>query len=148
MARRATSRKERGTVVALISDVFFGITVRNAIRKLQFEAQMIKTLEELEQSVSVYEPELVVIDMTVLGDDPDAWDVVAETRSSGARVLAFGPHREVEMFKAAKAAGVERVVSNSQFHRSMGQLIERYALASAEDLASDEVEEVEEEAPE
>ena len=40
--------------------------------------------------------------------------------------LAFGPHVDVEGRRAAKAAGVTRIVSNGQFHSDMAGLIERY----------------------
>lgn len=138
MARRATTRKKRGTIVALIEDVFFGITVRNTIRKLECEAQIIKSIDELDQAVSVYEPDLVVLDMTVLAEDPNSWEIVRDVAEEGVRVLAFGPHREIELFQAARDAGVARVVSNSQFHRNMGELIERYALTPPEEFIEDE----------
>lgn len=136
MARRTTDRKARGMVVGLIADVFFGISVRNAIRKLGFEAQIIKSLDDLDQTVAVYEPDMLVVDMSLLGSDEENWEAVRDAQDAGVRVLAFGPHREVELFKAAKATGVDRVVSNSQFHREMGALIERYALEPDEPVAS------------
>ena len=59
-----------------------------------------------------------------------SWDVIDEvlSRPSGDRVptLAFGPHVDVESRRAAKAAGVTRIVSNGQFHGDMAGLIERY----------------------
>ncbi len=124
----STTRKERGTVIALISDVFFGITVRNVSRKMDFETIVIRDPVELDQTLAVYEPDLLIVDMTVPGTDEDAWDRIEEVIESDVRVLAFGPHREVELFKLAKNAGVTRVVANSQFHREMGELINRYAL--------------------
>jgi DNA-binding MurR/RpiR family transcriptional regulator len=129
----STTRKERGTVIALISDVFFGITVRNVGRKLDFEMIVIRDPGELDQTLAVYEPDLLIVDMTVPGTDDDAWERIEEVIDTGVRVLAFGPHREVELFKLAKGAGVTRVVANSQFHREMGKLIERYALPPAEE---------------
>ncbi len=129
----STTRKERGTVIALISDIFFGITVRNASRKLEFETIVIRELGELNQTMAVYEPDLLVLDMTVPGEDEDAWELIEDAIESGIRVLAFGPHREVELFRRAKDANVTRVVANSQFHREMGGLIERYALPQVED---------------
>ena len=65
----STTRKERGTVIALISDVFFGITVRNAGRKLDFEMIVIRDPDELDQTLAVYEPDLLIVDMTVPGTD-------------------------------------------------------------------------------
>lgn len=132
MARRASSRKERGVVVGLIKDIFFGITVRNTIRRLEFEAQIIKSVDELPQTVAVYEPDLLVVDLTMFGSDPEAWEPIQDVLATGARVLAFGPHMDVDAFRTAKDAGVTRVVSNSQFHRNMATLIERYALPPEE----------------
>ena len=50
---RATSKKERGVVIGLIRDVFFGITVRNTIRRLNFEAQIIKSVDELPSAIRI-----------------------------------------------------------------------------------------------
>ena len=129
----SATRKERGTVIALISDIFFGITVRSVGRKLDFEMILIRDPVELDQTLAVYEPDLLIVDMTVPGEDEDAWERIEEIVDSGVRVLAFGPHREVDLFKMAKSSGVTRVVANSQFHREMGELIERYALPPPEE---------------
>jgi hypothetical protein len=40
--------------------------------------------------------------------------------------LAFGPHTDVVNRRAAKAAGVSRIVSNGQFQMEMAALIDRY----------------------
>ena len=42
-------------------------------------------------------------------------------------ILAFGPHKDVEGFRSAKAAGVTRVVANGEFSRSLPDLVRRYA---------------------
>ncbi len=125
---KVTSRKERGTVLALIADVFFGVTVRNTIRKLNFEAQLIKSADELTNAITVYEPDLIIVDLNLVGNDPTAWAPIEFALDGGTRLLAFGPHMDVESLRYAKSAGATRVVSNSQFHREMGDLIERYAL--------------------
>jgi hypothetical protein len=127
---RATSKKERGVVIGLIRDVFFGITVRNTIRRLNFEAQIIKSVDELPSAIAVYEPDLVIVDLNLLTDDDAEWQPIKSALAGGARVLAFGPHMDVEKMRAAKDAGVTRTISNSQFHRNMAELIERYALST------------------
>jgi hypothetical protein len=40
--------------------------------------------------------------------------------------LGFGSHVDIETRRAAKSAGVTRIVSNSEFHRDMPALISRY----------------------
>jgi hypothetical protein len=52
----------------------------------------------------------------------------ARSRADGGHTptLAFGPHVDIENRRAAKAAGVGRIVSNGQFHSDTAGLIERY----------------------
>lgn len=123
MSSRTT--KERGVIIAVVKDVFFGITVRNSIKKLNFEPQLIKSTDSLADTVAVYDPSLVILDLQVI-EQESAWDAVTATRELDIPVLVFGPHKDVEGLRAAKAAGVSRVVANSQFHREMPVLIERY----------------------
>jgi hypothetical protein len=70
-------------------------------------------------------PVLGVIDMGAGVD----WEAVATVTGEGAKtpVLVFGSHLDVEGLRAAKAAGVRRVVSNGDFHRDMVALVQRYA---------------------
>jgi ActR/RegA family two-component response regulator len=117
--------KERGVIIAVIKDVFFGITVRNTIKRLNFEPQIIKTTQSLMDTVAVYDPSLVIVDLQVI-EDESAWNYVTAVRELDIPVLVFGPHKDVEGLRAAKQAGVSRVVANSQFHREMPNLIERY----------------------
>lgn len=123
--------KERGVIIAVIKDVFFGITVRNTIKRLNFEPQIIKTAQSLMETVAVYDPSLVIVDLQVI-EDESAWDYITATREMDIPVLVFGPHKDVEGLRAAKQAGVSRVVANSQFHREMPNLIERYVKVAEE----------------
>ncbi len=129
MSSRTT--KERGVIIAVIKDVFFGITVRNSIKKLNFEPQLIKSTDTLADTVAVYDPSLVILDLQVI-EKESAWGAVTATRELNIPVLVFGPHKDVEGLRAAKAAGVSRVVANSQFHREMPALIERYVRKAEE----------------
>jgi DNA-binding NtrC family response regulator len=123
--------KERGVIIAVIKDVFFGITVRNTIKRLNYEPQMIKSAQRLMDTVAVYDPSLVIVDLQVI-EDESAWDFITATRELDVPVLVFGPHKDVEGLRAAKQAGVSRVVANSQFHREMPILIERYVKGAEE----------------
>jgi hypothetical protein len=42
-------------------------------------------------------------------------------------LLGFGPHVDVDGRRAAKAAGLTRIVSNGEFHRDLVALVARYA---------------------
>jgi len=59
------------------------------------------------------------------------WNVVKSLMGGagpGVPVLVFGSHLDVVGRRAAKAAGVTRVLSNGDFHRDMVTLVKRYAL--------------------
>jgi hypothetical protein len=120
--------RNRGTVVVLCPDLFFLVAIRNTLRRLAFEPFVVKNTDELEESASSQAPSLVVIDISAIGADGN-WDAVDPYVRHGVPLLAFGPHKDVDAFRAAKDAGITRVVANSQFHREMADLIERYASA-------------------
>jgi len=122
---------DRGTVLILIKDVFFSVAVRNTVRALGFQSELVKSPDAFASSISTLEPVLGVVDVQAI-DDPDDWDCITEVIERDVPVLAFGPHKHVEGLRAAKLAGVTRVVSNGQFHAEMGALLERYARTCAE----------------
>jgi short subunit dehydrogenase-like uncharacterized protein len=73
-------------------------------------------------------PVLGILDLSAVGD----WDLVRELTADPSvetPLLLFGAHKDVEGLRAAKAAGVDRVVSNGEFHRNMVELVRRYARA-------------------
>ena len=124
--------KERGVIIAVIKDVFFGITVQNTIKRLNFEPQ-IKTAQSLMDTVAVYDPSLVIVDLQVI-EDESAWELRHSDAGNGySGAGCCIPHKDVEGLRArAKQAGVSRVVANSQFHREMPVLIERDAKVPGE----------------
>jgi hypothetical protein len=127
---------ERGGVAILTKDLLFAVSIRNTVRSLGFDPRIIKSTDALSDALMVDTPALVVADLGAIGATGD-WEVVSEAVAQGAPVLVFGPHKDVDGLRAAKAAGVTRVVSNGQFHREMAALIERYASCDATDPRSE-----------
>jgi hypothetical protein len=122
---------DKGAILALIPDVFFAVTVRNTVRRLGYDPAIVKTADDLADEVTTVDPVLAVVDVAAVTSDMD-WDTIGVLVQAGLPVLAFGAHKDVEGLRAAKAAGVTRVVSNGQFHREMGDLILRYATSPHE----------------
>jgi hypothetical protein len=125
-----TESTSRGPTQAIVlnRDLLFGSRIRSALTNLGLEGRFVSTAEQFvgalcDQTGSVA---IGVIDM----NGPVSWDVICEalTQADGGVVptLAFGPHVDIEGRRAAKAAGVTRVVSNGQFHKDMAGLINRY----------------------
>lgn len=119
----------RGRIVALNRDLFFGVRIGNQLRALGWDVSFHPTGDRLAQALAEQDgdpPVLVLVDMSA----PLDWDVLAgavAATTPGTPILAFGPHVDVDGRRAAKAAGVTRIVSNGDFHRDMVALVERYA---------------------
>ena len=114
--------------VVLNRDLLFGSRIRNALARLGLEGRFVTNAEQFAGALSA-EPSSVAIGVIDM-NGAVAWDVIrnALARADGglAPTLAFGPHVDIEGRRAAKAAGVTRIVSNGQFHSDMTGLIDRY----------------------
>ncbi|HEY7033940.1 MAG TPA: hypothetical protein VH482_21560 [Thermomicrobiales bacterium] len=123
-----------GEIVVLNRDLFFGVTIGNILRGLGYRVSFVPTTEAFARHLRSdgVAPVLGVIDMGVGVD----WEAIASLTGSEASptpLLVFGSHLDVEGRRAAKAAGVRRVVSNGDFHRDMVALVQRYANPSGRD---------------
>jgi hypothetical protein len=119
-----------GKIVVLNRDVFFGVKIGNQLRGLGYEVAFTKETPGFAAAIrDVPDPVLGLIDMNAGVD----WDEIARLMAAGGPgvpVLAFGSHLDVDGRRAAKAAGVTRVLSNGDFHRDMVPLVQRYARAA------------------
>ena len=114
--------------VVLNRDLLFGSRIRSALSSLGLEARFVSTAEQFVGALH-QEPGSVAIGIVDM-NGAVSWNVIREELSGAigeaVPTLAFGPHVDVEGRRAAKAAGVTRIVSNGQFHADMAGLIERY----------------------
>ena len=114
-------------IVVLNRDLFFGVRIGNALCDAGFVVTFCPATSAFTAAVRAADPpaSLGLID---LGAAPDWADIAALTRDVPATpILVFGPHKDVDGFRAAKAAGITRIVSNGDFHRDMLGLVQRYA---------------------
>ena len=118
----------RTLAVVLNRDLLFGSRIRSALASLGLEGRFVATTEQFVGALSE-QPDSVAIGIIDM-NGAVAWDSVREALA-GAELgvvptLAFGPHVDITSRRAAKAAGITRIVSNGQFHSEMAGLIERY----------------------
>lgn len=114
-----------GLVAVLSRDLFFGMRIRTSLRQLGYAVA-------IAQDVPTFALHLVNGDQRAnLGiidfNFPVDWQAVGKLVSDGVPLLAFGPHKDVEGFRAARAAGVTRTVANGEFSRSLPELTRKYA---------------------
>ena len=123
------STGQRPTLAVVLNrDLLFGSRIRSALKNLGLDARFVTTTEQFVGALRE-QPQMVAIGIIDM-NGAVSWNVIHEvlSRLSGDRVptLAFGPHVDVESRRAAKAAGVTRIVSNGQFHGDTASLIDRY----------------------
>lgn len=121
------SGAERNLAIVLNRDLMFGSRIRHALAGLGLQAHF---APDTSRFVSMLEAEgsvaaIGILDMNGAVD----WEAVSAALTGtvdAPPTLAFGPHVDAESRRAAKAAGVTRIVSNGQFHSDMAALIDRY----------------------
>ena len=120
-----------GEVVVLNRDLLFGARIANTLRALGYRVSIEGTTAAFADRLRATRPPpvLAVIDMG-LGVDWDTVRALTADPTLTTPILAFGPHKDVDGRRAAKAAGVDRLVSNGEFHRDMVGLVRRYARPS------------------
>lgn len=129
-SERVDNRRDNGgPILLLIPDVFFAVTVRNTVRRIGYEPHILKRTDDLIVAAGEHQAVLAVADLAAVDGDGE-WAEIGDLVRDGLPVLVFGSHKDVDGLRAAKSAGVTRVVSNGQFHRDMADLIQRYALAA------------------
>lgn len=117
-----------GSLILIVNrDLFFGVRLRQALQADGWSPRIVPSTAAAVEVLSGDDvPALVVADMAA---GPD-WSVLVAAAGATAPptpVLAFGAHRDVDAFRAAKVAGVNRVISNGDFHRDMVGTVRRYA---------------------
>jgi methylmalonyl-CoA mutase cobalamin-binding subunit len=116
-------------IVVLNRDLFFGVRIGNALRDAGYAVTFRPATAAFAAAVRAAEP-AAALGLIDLGADPD-WSEIARLTQEvpSTPILVFGPHKDVDGFRAAKAAGITRIVSNGEFHRDMLGLVRRYARA-------------------
>ncbi len=125
-AQDADKWRGSGLVVVLSGDLFFGMRVRTSLRQLGYVVAIAKDTASFTTQLIGGE-QRAVLGLVDFNNGVD-WAALSEVMASDTPVIAFGPHTDVEGFRAAKAAGASRVVSNGEFSRSLPALVKRHAL--------------------
>lgn len=113
-----------GLVCALSRDVFFGMRIRTVLQNLGYDLSLCK--DEAELVAAAPAANIALVDFNQGVD----WEALQPVISSSTPVIAFGAHTNVDGFRAAKAAGVRRVVSNGEFSRKLPALLTQYKKGS------------------
>lgn len=116
-------------VVALVEDLFFGSRISGTGAALGIPVVTVRSpaalLDELGHAA------VVIIDLMAAGSNPAALITAIKQRGPNLTLLAFLPHVEAELARAARQAGADRVLTRSQFTDRLPDLLrELYAVGA------------------
>jgi DNA-binding NarL/FixJ family response regulator len=105
------------SVVAVVDDMFFKAKIRAVAEAVGVEISFPRTKEALLEKAR--QADLVIVDLHSQKFDP----LTLPSELSGARLLGFFSHVEVELQRKALAAGYQTVVPRSVFTRDLAQIL-------------------------
>lgn len=120
----------KGTIIALVPDLMFGLRVRDVLRQLGYIA-LVHEQAEAAQAALRADLALLIVDLRESVAGVTALVQAAKALDSTLPVLAFGSHVDVERQQAARAVGCDRVVANSKFSNDLPTLVASLARKSA-----------------
>jgi hypothetical protein len=120
-----------GTIVVLNRDLMFGVRIANQLRAAGYTVTFAQKTSDFVSRVRLLEPKPVLglVDMNSPVEWPLIQALVLDT-ANATPLLGFGPHLDIQGRRAAKAAGVTRIVTNGEFHQNTIDFVRRYAKAS------------------
>lgn len=119
-ARRSRSADGDGrTVLAVVSDLLMEVRIEATA---QLQGVTVKTVSAEDAAAQVGESShrLVIADLAVV-TDLDA--LAAAARGAGVTMVAYYPHVDADLRKAAKRAGIEHVYPRSRFLRDLPKIL-------------------------
>ena len=129
-ATDSAAETKAGQIIVLNRDLMFGVRIGNTLRGLGYTVSFAADTPGFIKVVRSADPPAVlgIIDMNA-GVDWTAIQGLVHDEATATPVLVFGPHLDIEGRRAAKSAGVTRLVTNGEFHRDLVGLVRRYALS-------------------
>ncbi|HET8626718.1 MAG TPA: hypothetical protein VFL91_04835 [Thermomicrobiales bacterium] len=116
-------------IVAAVKDLFFAVRIGNTLRPRGYRVDVVNTPEALDAALTAEgdPPALLIVDLGFAALDPAARiaAVKADERTRAIPVLAFGSHLDRTGQRAAREAGADRVIANSQLAGSLPALVQR-----------------------
>jgi CheY-like chemotaxis protein len=116
-------------VLAAVEDLFFGAKILETAERLNARLALVRSLEELAETLRVDRPDLVIFDLNAEGcrpleairrlkADPDLKDITT---------LGFFSHVQHDLKVAATEAGCDRIMTRSAFTAQLPDLLRPYA---------------------
>jgi hypothetical protein len=110
---------DQPSVLMLSRDLLFASRVKSAARAAGLNCRIASRFPD-EQADSI---RLVILDLSTLAALAGELVLQCAQRCPTARLIAYGPHVQVDNLQAARQAGIATVMTNGQFSRELSQLL-------------------------
>jgi hypothetical protein len=108
-------------ILALVDDLLAGVRIEEAAKAIGKHAEAVTSWAEAHRSLQSDRLEGVVVDLAISGLDLE--ELVAVTRESGAPLIAFYPHVDAQLRRAAQRAGIQYVYPRSRFLNDLPNIL-------------------------
>ncbi len=114
-------------VIVLTNDLFFRAKIEAVAEAVGTRVVFASSREEVEQALEGGggATRRVLVDLNHRDAEPADTILRLKTGPKPPHVVAFGPHREGEAFRAAREAGADRVLARSAFVERLPDLLGR-----------------------
>ncbi len=110
-------------ILMLVPDLMFATRIDDVAKYLGYRVAALNPGDDFAAVITRESPRLIIVSL-----DADEWaHAVRAGKDFGARVLAFGSHKNVEVMQAAKRAGCDEVVARSRMAAESSNLLRKYA---------------------
>ena len=114
------------TIVLVGQNLFFLGRVEAQAEPLGYEVQWATSQSAFLEKCASHRPTLILVD---LEGDESIWTSVLEginhQEAEGVKVVAFGPHEDVDMLERARNLGCDLVLNKGEFNRDLPKILER-----------------------
>ena len=126
-----TDKIDQRTILVGVTDIFFYSKVRDALMSKGYRIERTRTQQDIAEKASATIPSAFILNMN--DETLNAFQALetlrADARLKTIPILAFANHEEVDTFNRARALGVTRIVSRSEFSARLKDLVEEILAA-------------------
>ncbi len=109
--------------IALVSDLMFSSKITATANSVGASVAIVRTLDQLESELSTNPTTTVMIDLEATAADPIEAIVKCVRAQPKPRIIAFGPHVNVDLLAKASEAGADDVMPRGAFTTNLQQLL-------------------------
>ncbi|RMH36918.1 MAG: response regulator [Nitrospirae bacterium] len=119
------------TVLVAVGDVFFYAKIREALTPRGYALERLKSETGLAERLSKSRPSAMILDLNDSRLDTLALLRTIKTNTiwKDLPVLAFANHEDVDTWRQAKGAGIDKIVSRNEFSARTLALLEELTVA-------------------